>query len=621
MSLHALPSTSKRRTLHDDVLEQPLRIADAYEWWRPLIEWLAEIHLAGRHHSALMHGTICFTPEGNFDLPYLATLEGCPPEKDSAYRFYYPTPPEAATGQMRDLHALGVAFYFRITGAMPPVADRHLVDLKSHEELWEKEFIRLTEYLLGWPQDLQSAADLLAQCWPPKPAPPMEPESVDPAMPMPMPLSSELPALTSLLPDEIQLDLDPILPEVHFVSQLPNTTTGKSVRHELASMVTCGGAEISEVTVLQALPPGLTFDGAVLTGIPLQAGDYVIEFSCQLKSFSERVPGRTRLTVNPDPRDLWKDLPTDPALPFPKPNTAAASLTDAPLTVLAASRRGRSHAHNGSFRDDEFTIDYFSEGGWYLLAVADGAGSAKFSRRGSQIACETVQRVMAEQFRSAAVAGINRIVEAWAATPNGETEKEARSEFYRILGHAAIQSRKAIEAASMDHAAALKDFNTTLIIVLARPTPQGWFIASFSVGDGGAGLAGVPTDVPCLLTTPDGGEFAGQTVFLTMKEALATGDAILKRLQLRLVPSFAALMVMTDGVSDPRFASDDAMAQPETWQSLWSEVSLALPLEADPPAQAEALLEWLNFWSTGNHDDRTLAILYQPVQPAPPSPP
>jgi hypothetical protein len=22
------------------------------------------------------------------------------------------------------------------------------------------------------------------------------------------------------------------------------------------------------------------------------------------------------------------------------------------------------------------------------------------------------------------------------------------------------------------------------------------------------------------------------------------------------------------------------------------------------------LLEWLNFWSTGNHDDRTIAILY-----------
>lgn len=614
MSFNAIPPSPKRHTLHDVVLEGAQQIAQSpYEWWRPLVSWLAGIHREGRHHGALMHGTVCFSTEGKFDLTHLSSLEGCPPEKDSAYRFYYPQPPDAVTEMQRDLHALAVLFYFGITGTMPSVTERNRIDLRAYEEGWGPEFIKLTEYLMSWPERMNTAGELVEQCWPPEadsalePAPSSEPAVVETTVEADPPALLEPPRETEEFP-----------PEITFTSQLPNTTIGKAVLHEIPPMlvVVDGQHEIASISVAQDLPPGLSFDGAMITGVPTQAGDYVLQFECKLKSHAASVVVSTRLTVNPDPRALWKDLPTDPALPFPKPDTAAHALPDAPLPVLAASRRGRSHAHTGSFRDDDFTIDYFPAAGWYLLAVADGAGSAKFSRRGSQIACETVQRLLAEQFEnSASAAAINRVVDAYAATPNSETDKSARNEFYRILGNTAIQSRRAIEDASTAQAAALKDFNTTLIIVLARPTSQGWFTASFAIGDGAAGLAGVPADASCLITTPDGGEFAGQTVFLTMKEALATGDAVLKRLKLNLIPSFSALMVMTDGVSDPRFSSDDALAKPEPWQELWNELAPLIMAEKDRQAQANVLLEWLNFWSTGNHDDRTIAVLYQPQSP------
>ena len=33
-------------------------------------------------------------------------------------------------------------------------------------------------------------------------------------------------------------------------------------------------------------------------------------------------------------------------------------------------------------------------------------------------------------------------------------------------------------------------------------------------------------------------------------------------------------------------------------------------LEDDNEESAQQLLDWLDFWSPGNHDDRTIAILY-----------
>jgi serine/threonine protein phosphatase PrpC len=56
--------------------------------------------------------------------------------------------------------------------------------------------------------------------------------------------------------------------------------------------------------------------------------------------------------------------------------------------MLAASQRGRSHAHKGDAREDDFFIA--TGEGWCIAIVADGAGSAKYSRYGSQLICHTI---------------------------------------------------------------------------------------------------------------------------------------------------------------------------------------------------------------------------------------
>jgi hypothetical protein len=63
---------------------------------------------------------------------------------------------------------------------------------------------------------------------------------------------------------------------------------------------------------------------------------------------------------------------------------------------------------------------------------------------------------------------------------------------------------------------------------------------------------------------------------------------------------------MSDGVSDPRFASDMELRAPEPWRALWEELQ---PLAKDDMAP-EKLRHWLHFWSKGHHDDRTIALLF-----------
>ena len=65
------------------------------------------------------------------------------------------------------------------------------------------------------------------------------------------------------------------------------------------------------------------------------------------------------------------------------------------------------------------------------------------------------------------------------------------------------------------------------------------------------------------------------------------------------------MVLMTDGVSDPKFETDAGLKLLMHWQLLWQD--LATPLAA--PAPDAALLDWLDFWSRGNHDDRTIALL------------
>ena len=114
-----------------------------------------------------------------------------------------------------------------------------------------------------------------------------------------------------------------------------------------------------------------------------------------------------------------------------------------------------------------------------------------------------------------------------------------------------------------------------------------------------------------ILGTPDEGEFGGQTRFLTMPEIFSDSASLYQRVKFAFVDDFTALFLMSDGVSDPKFETDDNLKNPSKWDELWKDLSdHGVDLTGKDENPDEALLQWLDFWSKGNHDDRTIAIVY-----------
>lgn len=313
------------------------------------------------------------------------------------------------------------------------------------------------------------------------------------------------------------------------------------------------------------------------------------------------------LTINPDPRSLWKDLEPDPALPCPKPHTALERLETPDAALVAASRRGRSHAHEGSFRDDDFALGYDAATGWHFLVVADGAGSAKLSRRGSQVACAAVPAVLQQHFSTTLGGEFDKLVPAHAAGDPAARQAIIKA-LYSSLGAAALAARKAVEREADARSATMRDMATTFLMAVCRKYQAGWFVGSFSIGDGGIGCysrgrGAVP------LSRADGGDFAGQTRFLTMAEVWQDSQDIVKRIECHVEPELSAVFAMTDGVTDPKFETDAKFTDTARWHDFWDDLGKGVGMDARNKLAAEQLLEWLSFWSTGNHDDRTLAML------------
>jgi len=396
----------------------------------------------------------------------------------------------------------------------------------------------------------------------------------------------------------------------------------ESVTEEIEN--TTGNAEQIDNSEVLDTPPiinpgnvlGTNARGLVIRGIPSVAGDHDIILKYKYKGWYEGcnvLERKFKFTVNPDPRSLWKDIPTDKNIKFYKEDYTCEYITVPENTkgpqkdIVAASKRGRSHAHEGKARDDEFKLFHNSDNGWYIIAVADGAGSAKYARKGSAVACDTSvehckQALSTPTELEDAIIALNQAEE-------GSSNRTISTLIYNIVGGAAHKAHRAILDTAKANEDQPRDYSTTLLLAICKKFDFGWFVASFWVGDGAMCIYDKERQYIKLLGSPDGGEYAGQTRFLTMKE-IFTPESIMSRLKYSIEEDFSALMLMTDGISDPFFETDVNLNRIEKWNKLWGDIKSEVDLTDDNSEAQYQLLKWLDFWSPGNHDDRTIAILY-----------
>ena len=298
--------------------------------------------------------------------------------------------------------------------------------------------------------------------------------------------------------------------------------------------------------------------------------------------------------------------------------------------VFAASCRGRSHARSGKFRDDSFEIRYVKESDWYILAVADGAGSAKYSRKGSEIACRVSVKTIESKIRSG-VFGTDfeqdcskiRLPPFGEANDNNDVRFFCGKHLYHVLAEAAVEARKEIvrEVEAMNktpgQSVLEKDYNTTILLAVCKRLESGeWFIGSFAIGDGIIAFYSPPPAAFDIMNVGDSGEYAGETSFLTSKKVWDVSDdpnKIIKRFKAVVIPQFTALFLMTDGVSDAIFNTQSMLHDREVWDDFWKKLT-----KGDNPSfgkvdfrkkTAGTLLEWLGFKVPSYHDDRTLVVL------------
>jgi serine/threonine protein phosphatase PrpC len=364
---------------------------------------------------------------------------------------------------------------------------------------------------------------------------------------------------------------------------------------------------------------GLQYDAKTkqIMGVPTKSGDFKIAFKFKIDGQPEDAPFNEKiipLIINPDPKSLWKNVESDKNDPHWKEDNITVFAPLGNRHILASSKRGRSHANVGSFREDDFAFKDL-ENGWSIVVVADGAGSAKLSRKGSAIACNGVVDFFMEKTSVEGMAAFDELLEQFNNNTGEDIQKKLNHFVYNNLGKAAFEVHKQLERFASKEGVALKDLNTTLIYTLFKKYPTGYALLSFGVGDCPIAVLNKDVSEVTLMNWLDVGEFGGGTRFITMPEIFKS-EKFSTRFGFKFVEDFSYLLMMSDGIYDPKFIVEANLPNMKKWKEFLADLGgknedgIKVELRPDNKEIEQQFSNWMDFWSTGNHDDRTLAIVF-----------
>ncbi|AZA90732.1 Uncharacterised protein [Chryseobacterium nakagawai] len=356
---------------------------------------------------------------------------------------------------------------------------------------------------------------------------------------------------------------------------------------------------------------GLKFENNSISGIPMTHNLYHLDiefFHIEDKENTEIK--RVQLLVNVDPKDLWKSIPSDRNSDFYKEDEVSFQGTFSDKKIVVASKRGRSHAHEGKFREDDFAVTELASE-WNVVSVSDGAGSSVMAREGSRLATVSINQFLSDPDVLSEIENNINIIYT-----SGNLQKEldeAKENVIRLLYKGVLYVHNTLEKTAAKNNLSINDLHATLIFALVKKFSFGYVILSFGVGDCPINLINTDFSEVELLNTMDVGEFSGGTRFMTMKEIFS--DHIISRFRITCVEDFSYLVLMTDGIYDPKFLTENKLEDTECWKTFFNDLNggnddLAQVDFINDAKVAQQLLHWTDFWSRGNHDDRTLAIIY-----------
>ena len=288
---------------------------------------------------------------------------------------------------------------------------------------------------------------------------------------------------------------------------LPNCKVGTSYSEKIEGEDANGKpVSVIKLCIPDALSLNFDLKTQTVSGEPKADGEFDLELLWAYQGTAEESRGTCRLISNPDPRTLWKVLEPEKELPYRKPHEDKSLIKGNGFNIAAASRRGRSHEHGGTFRDDDFFVSDDAAKGWSVLIVADGAGSAKSSREGSRLAVAAAGKHMESHLTGEFGDKMTGLLTTWDSEPTA-TQKTIYDKFYVLFQEAASLAIKDIKQEAQLKNAPAKDYSTTLLAAAVRREGDQTFLATFWMWDGAIAAYG-PRGKVRLMGTPDGGEFA-----------------------------------------------------------------------------------------------------------------
>lgn len=399
--------------------------------------------------------------------------------------------------------------------------------------------------------------------------------------------------------------------DTHLVIKNANSKQPYEFRFEMEQ---CPNIRIKDIVGLDAA--GLRYENNTIMGTPVVSNAYDLNIEFFHVHDEQNIDlKKIQLFVNADPKDLWKNIPSDPNDIFSKPDEYSFKGRFLDKKIVVASKRGRSHAHEGRFREDDFAVNVLPAD-WSIVSVGDGAGSAKMARYGSQLTVSSIN----DFFQNREI--LNEIEKNIKTLYTGESElnetskeikKEAQQNVIKLLYEGVTHVYHVLQKAADEHSFSIKELHSTLIFALAKKFEFGYIILTFGVGDSPLNLIDKDFSRVKLMNKMDVGEVGGGTYFITMKEIFNNG--VISRFGIACVDDFSNLILMTDGIYDPKFITENKLEDLESWKGFFEDLNgnnedgVRVDFYNHENTDLK-LLEWMDFWSRGNHDDRTLAIIY-----------
>jgi serine/threonine protein phosphatase PrpC len=379
---------------------------------------------------------------------------------------------------------------------------------------------------------------------------------------------------------------------------------------------------------------GLTFNKVTDTieGTPIKSGDVKFKFLFKIKGEDETTPLNEKLislVINPDPKSLWKLIPSNQELLFSKPDDISVFEKLGEKNIVVSSKRGRSHGKEGTSRDDDFAFKYFEKTQWSLVVVSDGAGTAYLARIGSKLACNAVVEYFELNSETEQEIKLELLIEDYYQNKTEEKLNEIKKLSKFNLWQASIYvHNKLKEFAEQTYLTNPELFNnpkaktnldylhSTLIFTLFKKYDFGYLIQSFGVGDCPIAVMNNDKTETTLLNWLDVGEYGGGTRFITQPDIFQKQEVMTTRFNLKIIEDFSYLFLMTDGIYDAKFEVEANLEKHEKWVEFLEDLDgknddkNKVEFNKDNSEIANQLSKWMDFWSAGNHDDRTLAIVF-----------